>query len=41
MKGQYLTRSLPLAPQKSSSAQDELVDRAIGMIRTALENGSA
>jgi hypothetical protein len=26
---------------KSSSAQDELVDRAIGMIRSALENGSA
>jgi hypothetical protein len=25
---------------KSSSTQDELVDRAIGMIRTALENGS-
>jgi hypothetical protein len=25
---------------KSSSSQDELVDRAIGMIRTALENGS-
>jgi hypothetical protein len=25
---------------KSSSAPDELVDRAIGMIRTALENGS-
>ena len=32
---------LTVSPQKSSSAQDELVDRAIGMIRSALENGSA
>jgi hypothetical protein len=37
-------RELTVSPQsstKSSSTQDELVDRAIGMIRSALENGSA
>jgi hypothetical protein len=37
-------RELTVSPQdstKSFSTQDELVDRAIGMIRSALENGSA
>jgi hypothetical protein len=36
-----MNRRLHCRATKSSSTQDELVGRAIGMIRSALENGSA